>query len=129
MRVLVVEEDPHRQAVFRAQFVDHELVIADTLIKALAALVSERFDLVFLKRRLRNNRIAGNVIARYIAVTMPTSEHPSEVIIHDSNLTAVAEMQAILLDTKRPPRVTTSATATTSSRPKRGGGQGCRRRT
>ena len=105
MRVLVVDEDPSRQQVFRTRYVAHELVIVDALMEAIAALTHHRFDLVLLDDCLCDNQVAGNVIARYISTTIPVSKRPSEVIIHSLNPIAASLMRQILLAAKNPPRV------------------------
>lgn len=105
MRVLVVDEDLDRQQVFHARYKGHDLLVADTLMEAITALTNRRFDLVLLDDCLGSNQIAGNVIARYIATTMPELERPAEVVIHSLNPIAASQMHATLLATKNPPRV------------------------
>jgi hypothetical protein len=74
-------------------------------MEAITALTNRRFDLVLLDDCLGGNQIAGNVIARYIATTMPAGERPVEIVIHSLNPIAASQMRSTLLASKNPPRV------------------------
>jgi CheY-like chemotaxis protein len=96
MRVLVVDEDPRRLEAFAVKHEQDEVTIAETITDALVALSSASFDLVLLTDSLQGNPIAGNVITRYIASTMPVRERPRAVVIHTANPIAAGQMRTTL---------------------------------
>ena len=106
MRVLFLDDDPERHAEFMELRPD--AVRVWTADEAMAALASERFDLVYLDRDLydhgalergiylaRGQRDSGETVATFIA-SQPADARPARVIVHSWNDDGAARMVATL---------------------------------
>lgn len=85
MRILVLDDEPARHALFAAVWKGREIVQAWTADEAERALDGERFDLVTLDHDLGPaSRGDGLRVARYIA-QMPREKRPPHVVVHSAN--------------------------------------------
>ena len=103
-RILIVEDDEHRQAWFGNRFVGHELDTTDDVSVAVEWLSSRDYDLIFLdhdlalehyEQEMADDGLTGYVVASWLA------EHPEcqpavQIIIHSLNFPGSSRMQQCL---------------------------------
>lgn len=85
MRILVLDDEPARHALFAAAWKGNDIVHAWTAGEAEKALDGKRFDLVTLDHDLGPaSRGNGMRVARHI-VQMSEEKRPPHVLVHSSN--------------------------------------------
>lgn len=98
MRVLIVEDNPHRHEVFNSVYSGDEIVHAYSYSEAVAALAGNKFDLISLDHDLaefqpgefvpgmygKGRELTGYDVALFIT-QMPEDKWPDKVVIHSVN--------------------------------------------
>lgn len=94
-KVLVIENDPERLAIFRAMFPDR-LVVAPTYDRAVEAMSSRRFRAVYIDHDLDDTDRNGQDVAYWMARDLPRSKRPDIAIIHSTNIRGALGVQKTL---------------------------------
>ena len=98
MRILVLDDDQYRLAVFKMRFNNETVTLAKTANEAIIALASKaKFNCAFLDHDLGPKSKDGLAVARYIT-EMEHNKQPSLVVIHSHNHYRASEMALALTE-------------------------------
>lgn len=96
MKIFVLDDDPERLSWFVREFVSHDLVVANSVEGAIAALSAQRYDAAFLDHDLGGKTFVptsspdcGMRVAEWL---VENPDQARRVVVHSWNVAAAKEM-------------------------------------